>query len=235
MAVAFFLGAYLCLIRQKWWACGVLLGMSMLVRETGGLLVLAVAAGLVITGKRREALIVGLLAFLPIVLWKGYVGWAFWSIYGFNGLFVHPADVGVPFAGVWELWATIARGDYFDGRWEMTRAGLAFPLLTTAGAALAVAAVLRKPSPMAIAALGYGILTITFNYELVWVYIANAHRLTSDLFVALALVFLLLARDRRVLRWAFAGFWCASAWYVFFGTYEARAVRESLLGWFGVS
>ncbi len=232
VAVAFFLGGYLCLIRQKWWVGGVLLALSLLVRETGGAFVLAVAAGLFVTGRRREGLIVGLLAFLPVVLWKGFVAWVFWPISGVGGLFPHPADVGLPMAGVWQFVTTTARGDDLNGQWSLMRSALTYPLLTTAGSALAGMVAVKRPSPIALAGLFYAVLTVTFNYEGVWLYLGNAHRLTTDLFVALALVFLQAPRARHPWPWVFALFWVASAWYVFFGTFDARDVQHSITRWF---
>src|SRR5215218_509593 len=155
LAIALMLAAFWGLTRQKWLVAGVLLGLSMLVRETGGVFVLAAVAGLVAARKWREAVMVALLAFVPIVAWKTFVGWVFWPEFGIHGVMPHPDDVGWPFAGVWEMWATIARGQYFAGMPEMSRAGVLFPLLTMAALALALMTVIRHPGPMAFAALFY--------------------------------------------------------------------------------
>src|SRR5687767_11785742 len=229
IAVAFFLGAYLCVIREKWWASGLLLCMAMMVRETGGALVLAVTAGLFLTGKRRKAALVACLAFLPILVWKGLLAWAFWPGYGWAGATPHPDDVGVPFAGVWRLWETVAQHKYFIEMWEMQRAAILFPLVTTAAATLAIAAAIKRPSPLAVSAVCYGLLTITFNYESVWLHIGNAQRLTIDLFVALILVFLQ-PIGRRVLVRPFVLFWAVTALYLCYGTYDAAFIRHNLFG-----
>jgi hypothetical protein len=229
IAVAFFLAAYLCVIREKWWACGLLLGLALMVRETGGVLVLAVTAGLFLSGKRREAAHVACLAFLPILVWKGLLAWAFWPSFGWAGAAPHPNDVGVPFAGVRRLWELVAEHKYFVEMREMQRAAVLFPLLTTAAAALAIVAAIKRPSPLAISAVCYGLLTITFNYESVWLHVGNAQRLTIDLFVALILVFLQ-PMGRRVLVGPFVLFWALTAWYLCYGTYDAAFVRFNLFG-----
>jgi hypothetical protein len=102
----------------------------------------------------------------------------------------------------------------------------------TSAAALAVAAFAKRPAPMTAAALSYGLLAITFNYEAVWVYIANAQRLTIDLFSALAIVLLQPAGQRRLPR-TFALFWLASALYLLFGMSESADIRRVLFGWIG--
>ena len=227
LAVAFVLAAYLCMQRQNWWACGALLGMAMLVRETGGGLVLALTVGIALAGKWRQSAIVAVLAFLPVVLWKGFLGWVFWEGFGMAGVLAHPNDAGLPFAGVVELWEAIARGEYFGGQWNLVRAGLTYPILTTGAAALAMAVMIKRPSPVAAAALFYGLLTIMFNYEAVWLHVGNAQRLTIDLFVALALVTVQPWRNQRVWPKLTALFWSATAIYVLFGTYEATDIRSA--------
>jgi hypothetical protein len=230
LAAAFFLAAYWCLLQRRWWACGALLGLCMLVRETSGALVLATCAGLLLTGRRREGVIVTLMAFVPVVLWKGFVGVVFWPEYGLQGFMPHPNDVGLPFGGVVDLWTTIARGEYFQGWPGMNRAGMIFPLLTTAGAALALTAAVKRPGSMTAAALFYATLTILFNYHSVWLDVGNAQRLTIDLFVALVVVFLQLPPNQRALRAAFGVFWCATAWYVLYGTFNAVYYRDAVFG-----
>jgi len=67
-----------------------------------------------------------------------------------------------------------------------------------------------------------------FNYEAVWRHLAGVERLTTDLFVALALVFVQLRPDARAQRAAQAVFWGATAWYLAFMTFEASEIRDSL-------
>lgn len=230
VAIAFVLAAYLSARHEKWLACGALLGISMLTRETGGGLVLALPVGMVLSGKWRQAIAVAALAFLPVVLWKGFLGWVFWDSFGMTGVMPHPNDAGLPFAGVVNLWQTIARGEYYGGRWETVRAGLTYPILTTTAAALAMAVMIKRPSPAAGAALFYGLLTITFNYEAVWLDMSNAHRLTTDLFVALALVTVQPWNGQRVWPRVMTTFWWVTAIYVLFWSYQANEIRAAAMG-----
>jgi hypothetical protein len=228
LAIASILAAYWCIRREQWWTAGLLLGASMLIRETSGALVLALAGGLLITGKHRPGLIVTALAFVPIVAWKIFVAWVFWARSGLHGLLPTPNDSGLPFAGMWHLWTVLARGEYSPGVWEMTRGAMVFPIVILAAIGLAVWAAARQRTAAAMAALFYAALTITFNYEAVWIHLAPIERLTIDLFVALALVFVELGRDARAQRAAFALFWGVTAWYVGFMTFEASQIRESV-------
>lgn len=231
LAAAFFLGGYLCLMRKSWWAAGALFGVSLLVRETGGALVLALAAATFLAGTRREGAIVALLAFAPIALWKLFVGWVFFPDWGWEAFAHSPDNFNLPLRGVWELWSRIANGTYADGLSDAVRAGLIFPVVVGAAVVLAGVAAVRRSSPLAIAGLVYAAIAVTMNYRAIWVSVVNAQRLTIDLFLCLALVFLSLPRESRGLTLAFRGFWLATALYVFFGTYNALQTLRALLPW----
>src|SRR6187397_2760302 len=100
--------------------------MSMLIRETSGGLALTLAAGVLISGKRRPGLIVTTLAFLPIIGWKIFVASVFWTVAGLRGLMPTPNDMGLPFEGMWHLWTLLARGEYYLAVWEMTRSAMVY-------------------------------------------------------------------------------------------------------------
>jgi hypothetical protein len=228
LALACILAAFWCVHREKWWPAGVLLGASMLIRETSGGLVLALAAGLLFNGKRRPCLIVTALAFLPIVAWKVFVASVFWTSSGLGALMTTPNNAGLPFAGMWHLWTLLGRGEFYPAVWEMARGAMVYPILIIAAIAMAVWAAANQRSAASLAALFYAALTIIFNYDGVWLHLGSVERLTIDLFVALALVFVQLGPVARRQRVAFTLFWTATAWYVFFMTFEASQIRESL-------
>jgi len=228
LTIACILAAYWCAHRERWWPAGILLAMSMLIRETSGGLVLALVAAVFLNGKRRQGLMVAALAFLPMVMWKVFVAWVFWSEHGPHALLFAPNDAGLPFAGMWHLWTLLARGQYYPDVWEMARGAMVYPILTLAAIALAIWAAATQRSAAAMAALFYAVLTMMFNYDGVWVHLAPAERLTMDLFVALAIVFVQPGREPRIQRAAFAVFWGATAWYLCFMTFEASQIRESV-------
>src|SRR6185436_12127532 len=96
-----------------------------------------------------------------------------------------PADFDWPFAGVRSLWLQIANGDYYAGSTQFALAGLTYPVLLTAGLLLALFLAWQRPRAMNVAAILYGVLAVCFNYVMVWLLVANAQRLTCELFVAL--------------------------------------------------
>ena len=103
-------------------------------------------------------------------------------------------------------------------------------LQTEQNLVLGIIAGVRRMTPFAIAAALYGLLTITYNYDGVWLHMNHAQRLTVDLFVALALVFMQ-ASSNQAMRVSFVLLWIVSAWHVFFGALDAADARSSLTAW----
>ena len=111
---------------------------------------------------------------------------------------------------------------------ELSRAGIVYPVLLVCGCALAAVLVIRRPNPLSVAALLYGILAICLNFEFIWVHVGNAQRGTYELFVMLALSS---AGSREYPCWlknALRVFWGASAAYIFFAGFDALFIRTSL-------
>lgn len=234
LTLVFVLGGLLAAAGQRWFLTGVCLAMAMLIRETGGAIVLAIPAAIFLAGHRRAALMVAFIAFTPVVLWKLYLGWIFYPVQGLQAFTPHPDDVGVPFKGVWKMWEHISQGS-FVGQPDHVRAGILFAILSTAAAAFAAVCFFVRPAPMTAAAMFYGLLTITFNYEAVWLNIGNAQRLSIDLFSSLALAFVVTSTGGyRLLPRAFAVFWVATLFYMLYGTFEAQDVRRVMVGWVGL-
>ena len=231
VAAAFFLGGLLFLMRQSWWAAGTLFGLSLLVRETGAALVLALVIGTFLTGRRRESVLMVFLALAPLALWRLYVGWVFMPDFGWEALTPHPDDFDLPLMGLRQLWTAVANGSYFPGDPSMTRAAQSFPPLVVAGAILAIIVAIKRPSPIALASVLYAAMAISMNFRGVWLHVANAERVTIDLFFSLALVSASIPRESRAIGWALTTFWCATALYIFFGTYNAPEILRALAPW----
>lgn len=227
IAVAFVLAGVLLVGQQRWLLAGLSLGVAMLTRETGGAIVLAIPAAIFLDGRRRESLIVAALAFVPVVLWKGYLGSIFFPIEGMRAFTPHPDDLGLPFGGIVSLWTAVARGAIAGGWLEQLRSGIVFSVLSTAAAVLAAIGCAKRPSPMMAAALFYGLLTIAFNYEAVWGYVLGAQRLTIDLFVAVALAFLV-RTEKDPLPRTLQVFWGAMALYILFGMSESADIWRAV-------
>src|SRR4029434_1707024 len=95
-------------------------------------------------------------------------------------------NFGLPFRGIIALWSDLSAGRYYPQLWEMRRGILCFSILVIAAAALSWKMFRDSPGAVTTTAAIFGAMSICFNLRSVWVETAAAERLTSDLFVFLA-------------------------------------------------
>ena len=226
IAAAFLVFGYLAWTRDQWFAAGLLLAASLLVRETGAVLVAILAAATFIRGERRPALTMAVLAFLPVVLWRLYMGWVLYPDWGLEGFFYNPHDLGVPFAGFVELWGRIRSGTYLHG---IERAGIWYPIVLTSFWAFALVVAAVRRTPLAWATVVYGTVAISLNYGGIWVHVGNGQRGTYELFVLVALSTVTLVGRSRVWRIGATAVWALSGAYVFWLGLDASSIRETIL------
>lgn len=214
--------------QRKWNVGAGCFALSLLVRETGIVFVACIAAGVALSGRRREALTLFVISVAPVILWRLYVGSILFPDWGFKGFLDSPADFGWPFMGFVDLSRVIASGEYYGGAADFTRAGLSYPLLLVAAFALASMLVWKAPSAVNVAAFIYAVMAVCLNYVMIWVHVSNAQRGTFEVFVALALSALASRSYPRALQLATSGFWCAAAAYATFGAFDAGSLRAAL-------
>jgi len=233
IAAALLLAGYFALVNEQTRLAGLLFAASLLVRETGAIFVVSIAAATFMSGKGRRAVLLLFIAFVPVVVWRMYVGWILFPEYGARAFWFNANNLGTPSAGIADLWRTIHRGAYFPDTPEMARAGIFYPILLLGGLCLAVVAAARNPGAVPVAGLLYGIMAISLTYDSIWVHVGNGQRGTYELFVVLAVVSILTRVSSPLWRMSLVIFWTAAAAYTFFGTFEAESVRRAIIGYMG--
>ena len=228
IAAASVVGGILCFSRGRWVSAAALFAVALLVRETSVIAVGCVVGAGMISGRRREAFLVGLFAASVLALWRLYVAWVLFPEWGVEALLCIPSTLGRPFAGIMDLWGSVARETYFPTFPEMSRAGIAFPVLLIGGSLLSVVLAVAAPSATSVAALLYALIAVCLNFAAVWVHVSNAERVSCEMFVMLALSAVAVRTYPRPVRAALAGFWFAAAAYVFFLTFDAAFIRSAL-------
>lgn len=228
IAAALLIGGLFFAMSRRWLWAAPLFAMSLLVRETGIVAVVCAAAAIWLGGRRREAIALAFVAVLPMVLWRGYVGWVLFPDWGMRGFLDHPADLGWPLSGFLDLWRVVAAGQYFDGAAEFRRAATWMPFLLIAGASLALVLAIAVRNAISVSAAIYGLIAVSLNYEMIWVHPTNAQRGTYELFAMLILATLALGGAAKPLRVATATFWALAGFVVLFGVVDATFVREAL-------
>ena len=230
IAAAFLLGGYLCLLHDRLRYAGLLFAVSLLVRETGAILVVSLVGAMLMSGRRRDAVLVAAISLTPLLAWRLYVGWILFSDWGAQAFLYDPENLGKPFAGIIDLWHTIHRGQYFPGFPIMSRAGLSYSVLLLVGFSTALVLAIRTRTSVALAAVVYGVMAISLTYSAIWVHVGNAQRGTYEVFVTLGLLTVRIKTYPRVLQWSVIMFWAASAAFVFFGAFDAEYIRRALIG-----
>jgi hypothetical protein len=229
IAAAFLLLAYLVWRRGRWVGAGLLLAASLLVRETGFVLVAILAAAMVVRGERRQGLLMAAIAIVPFALWHLYVGWVLYPDWGWQGFFFRPALLGLPFVGFVEMWSHVRAGQY---EMDLARAAMWLPVLLTSAWLFAVAVVVKRRTPLTIATAAYATIAVSLNYAFVWVHTRNGERVTYEVFILLALCSAQFASTSRLWRAGIIGFWALSGFYVFWVGFDATFFRDTLLSLF---
>ena len=229
LAAAGLVGGIVCLRRRSWliaWGC---FSLSLLVRETGVIAIIAAIVAATSNKDRFVVLSVGVGASLVVLLWRSYVASVLFPVWGAEAILVSPPMLGGPFAGFVDLWRAISNGSYYPGIPEMSRAGTTFPVLVICGAALALLIAASTRNPFGAAAVIYGLGAISLNYQYVWVHVGSGQRTSYELFLMLALCLLAYQQYSRTVRFALISFWCLAGLYTFGFTYDASYIRAALL------
>lgn len=184
--------------------------LSLLVRETGLLLVFAVVlhASLTTTTKRRAFWL--LLCTVPMLSWRAYVGWRLAPAFGAEAWWHNPGDLTVPLMGFARLWRV---NDVAHGLGQPYN--VLFPVLLVALLALAVALWRVKPGPASTAALLYALLAVSLDYDKIWAWMGNGERGTYEAFLMVLVSALCVRGLPRRLQTALAVFSAALFIYCF--------------------
>jgi hypothetical protein len=213
-------------------------GAALLVRETGVILLVALA---VACGRRhwfpendsavrarawtRPALVLAV-SLLPVCVWRLFVASRLFGDFGWASIVADPGDLGMPFAGLVHLWRAGASGTQPPAE---TAGALVFPLILTGALILAVSMLVVRRGPLELAATIYALVAVSLNYNQIWSHLPSGERGTFELFVCLLLL-LLDGKERPVwIRRALAGFFAVLAAYTFFVAPDAGASRAALL------
>jgi hypothetical protein len=194
VAVAFLLAGVYFYLRRKMALAAAFLAGSLLIRETGLLLVAALAAFEFFKKKDlKRALILGA-AVLPLALWRGFVTWRLFPVYGLKTLWFGPGDLTLPFLGLGRLVGEIFRGTYLYPDLGGSTIAYAALLAVLFAAACGLA---KRETPWGLGLLLSSLLSVSLNLEKIWLHVDNAARGTYEPFVLLLLAALAGASGRK--------------------------------------
>jgi hypothetical protein len=228
IATALLLMGYLCVLYKRVLLAALLFAASLLIRETGVVLVLAIA---LLTGagelSRRSRVLLACSA-LPFLLWRLYVAWILWPDWGWEGLIYSPHVMTFPFAGLAGLWTDLARGQHHPGVPDLARGAFWFSILLV-GVCIAAWPVARASGRVIGAALAvYALMALSFTHLTVWSHVGNGQRASYEVFVLLALATISFHRYSKPVKATLATCWTGVVLYLLLGSHDANAIRSAL-------
>ncbi len=227
IAAAGILAAVWLMLKSRTALAALCLAASLLVRETGAIFVAVTVLWL--WGARREwrtGFIIGL-AVAPLIAWRAYVTWRLFPVFGWDGFFFSPGNIGVPFKGIVDLWATIARGEYYAWHPPLAAAGKLYPLVLVAALIAALVLLWKRRDGLGAAAVAYSLLALSLDYPHVWLHVGSAERVSFDVFVLLLAGFAALGREARALRALLLAFFAFTVVYTVIYSFDAQYVRAA--------
>jgi len=201
---------------------------SLLVRETGIVLLIALALthDAQDEGAEDRPWMVVLAAATPVVLWRLFVGARLYADFGVAAFVPNPGDFGIPFAGLLELWYA-----GLSGAQPASEVGgaIAFPVILAGTLALALALLAVRHSALEAAIVAYALIGVSLNYAKIWSHLPSGERGTFELFLCALLLLIEGASGPRWLRLVLTGLFAVLLTYTFLIAPDASTSRAALL------
>jgi len=230
VAACLLIAGFVAALGRRYVIAAIALAASVLVRETGAILILCMVLGLVQREGARFSMVWLACIAAPVVCWRIYVGVTLFPALGLGAFLDHPQDFGVPLAGLWTMASMSWAGTYYPGITDVARAAIWFPVVLIVGVVTTGRLLFSRRDPLALAAFAYAVVAVSLNFDMIWVHVGNGQRGTYELFLTLALLTATAppaqSRLDRVAIWVF---WCLSAAYVFYGFFDAAFLWSTLL------
>lgn len=228
IAAAALLVGCCCVLARRMRAAAAFFAVSLLIRETGFILLLSLVLFLPAAAASLRDRVWLAAAIVPLVIWRVHVALVLWPDWGWEGLVYSAANVGLPLVGIVHLWSELARGTYYPEIKDLIRAATWYPvvLIATAGVAWYVRRAL--PRPVAVALGVYVVLALSLTFPVIWVHVANAQRGSYEMFVLLAAGGASASTSARPHRVAILAGAVLSLLFILFGAHDALATREAL-------
>jgi hypothetical protein len=214
LAAGLLLLGYWCIRSRHVAAAAALFAASLLIRETGVLLVLPIALLTSSSELSSRGRVAVLSALAPLVAWRGYVCWVLWPDWGWQGLIYSPHSLSIPFAGLMELWSTLSQGTYYPDAPYVVRAAIWYPVVLLGAAAVSLALAPRVERALGTALGLYALVAICLSYPVIWVHVGNAQRASFEMFVMLALASIRCRDYPRPLQAGLAVVWLGAGLYL---------------------
>jgi len=229
IAAAGLLGGYWLLLRGRAGWAAVLFAASLLMRETGIILVVALVVWKAWDGRDRRGAAVLASALLPLIAWRAYVGWRLFPDFGWQAFFFNPENLDAPFKGFVDLWRVIQRGEYFPSVPAVAIGGTFYPPLLIAAFVVGLYLLWQRRDSLVAAIVAYACVAVSLNYTAIWAHVANGERGTYELLLLLIVAAVSTEKAMRHTRVLLGSFLVCLLLYQWFASTDAATVQYVVL------
>lgn len=231
VAAATLVLGYWCAVRRRYVAAAACLALSLLVRETGLVLVAALVVLLPAAMATWRNRLVLAAAVLPLVAWRLYLAWVLWPDYGSEALLYSSDNLSLPLAGIAGLWQAVSAGAYHPHVPELSRAAAAFPLVLALMTLVFVGLRRHLDRYLGVALAAYVLMALSLTFPKVWGHVGNAQRTSYEAFILMAVATVSAPAMTGAQRRLVIASWVACAAFVLYGAHDALNTREALFPW----
>src|SRR3990172_3298591 len=215
IAMAFVVGGLYWYLKERFSLALLFLACAILVRETSVLLVVLMGGFEWLKHRNLRRGVLMLAAILPLVVWKLFLTWRLFPLYGWQTFHYSPGDFTVPFKALYDLYVT-------NWNTSLTITGLLiYPLFIIVNLVLSFFLLRSRRDLFALALIGYSFLHLSLNYHKIWGHIRDLERTMSD---GLLFVMLSFLAGSAQMHWALK--YCILA--VFAGLFLYKAVASPM-------
>ncbi|HSE40338.1 MAG TPA: hypothetical protein VLH08_06185 [Acidobacteriota bacterium] len=214
LAAAFLAGGFFLGLKKHYWPAAILFSIALLTRESAALFVVILALvefmrpGLadagnggraseitksdarfshLITAKPGlKAALILFSALLPYFVWRGYVAISLLNVNGWKGFFMEPANLGLPFSGVIQMYSHVNAGTYIE---DIALQATVLPIVLFTLLFGGAFAFLRLKNTAGLICAVYAFLALSLSYDKVWIDVTNVERQSYESFLSLGLLY----------------------------------------------
>jgi hypothetical protein len=185
LAAAFLIAGFYLMVKKRYLISAIVFSMAILTRESAALFVVILAAFEFRNTKNVKTALILMTSLVPYIAWRSYVAITLFDLNGWSGFFTEPANLGIPFAGVLEMYKHIAEGTYTP---TLRVQALALPILLFVLFCVSLVLSVRTKNPVAILTALYAFLALSLSYDKVWINVSNVERQSYESFLCFALL-----------------------------------------------
>ncbi len=126
-----------------------------------------------------------IISFIPYIIWKIFLTYKLYEHFGLKTLFFSPGDFTLPFFGIIKMFTHLFAGDYFH---ELILSAFFYPVLLTIMFFVSIYFLKKQLNFLSLSFFLYSLISISLNYEKIWVNVANGERTTFESFLFFLIV-----------------------------------------------